>query len=775
MRKALRISLIVFLSLLIVGTGVLAIFINRIVGIDKNVQFDKEKLLLVNAEVMFYDNENNVASEKYNNKNTVSLSEVPQYVQEAFISIEDKNFYKHHGLNYKRMVKAMWNNMWHGAFVEGASTISQQLIKNTHLSSEKTIKRKMKEIMLTRKLEREFPKEDILEIYLNVIYFGEGAYGISDAASTYFNKKTSDLTLAEGAMLAGMIKAPSRYSPIYNPENCIERRNLVLREMLKDEVISQEMYDNAIAEELVLDMPEKKADDSLYYRACMAEAGEILDLSQKDIALSGMKIYTYLDKDKQSKLEEIVNDDNYYQENRNGNIADSLAIVVDNETYGIQAFAGRSPYNLINFNRQPGSAIKPILVYAPALDSGQINPESPILDEETDFDGYVPHNVGGFHGYVSASEAVALSLNVPAVKVLEEYGIDKAKAFAKRAGVRFDEKDTGLAIALGGFTQGITLQELVDTYLPYSNGGNYKKTSFIRKIVDNSGHVIYDNSQPPKQIMGEDSAYLMTDMLIDGVLTGTSKKLSTLPYQVAGKTGTVMVPNTNDNSDAVSVAYTTEHTMGVWLGNYSNDSEYNLINTNNGGTFATAMIRDMFKDMYQDEKPKDFEVPESVVEVNVDLNEISENHTLCIASDKTPERYKKKCYFAKRFLPETESKVYINLELPDFDVSINGDKADITFTAKRYLSYKVYRLEDGKEKLIGVVADVEGEQTVKDIGLSPNTRYKYYVEIISSEKTVRTDYVTILTDYQEKKYEKIIDQQIENNSSNSSNWFFMSR
>jgi len=775
MNKTLRIIFIVFLSLLILGTAGVAIFIGNIMSVSNKVEFDKNRLLLVNADVLFYDNENNIASENYSNKNTVALTEIPLYVQEAFISIEDKNFYEHHGLNYKRMIAAMWNNIKSRDFVEGASTISQQLIKNTHLSSEKTISRKVEEILLTRRLEKEFTKEDILETYLNVIYFGEGSYGIADASLTYFDKSPSDLTLAEGAMLAGMIKAPARYSPVYNSEKCFNRRNLVLKEMLKDGAITHGMYDEAVGQGIELNLSDTKKRESLYYRACLQEASNILGLSEKEIALSGIKLYTYLDADKQETLENLIKNDNYYEENRYGNISDSLAIIVNNKTYGIEAFAGKSDYNLTNFNRQPGSAIKPILVYAPALESGQIAPSTQILDEETDFDGYIPHNVGGFHGYVSASEAVALSLNIPTVKVFQEVGIDKAKSFAERAGVRFSDKDNGLALALGGFTDGISLKELVGTYLPFSTLGYYRKTSFIRQIVDNNGLIIYDNSKPSTQIMGDDSAFLMTQMLIDGVKTGTSKKLVNLPYQVAGKTGTVVIPGTNDNSDAISVAYTTEHTMGVWMRNYSNDSEHELDHNNNGGTYATAMIRDAFKYIYSENYPANFDIPDSVIKRNIDVNELEENHNVCLENNTTAERYVKPEYFAKRYLPAEENTLYNDLSLKDFDVVVHGNQAEITFTPKRYLTYKVYRLDNSNERLVGVFTEKDNEVICEDNNLKANTRYRYYVEISSNQKTARTDYITILTDYECKKYEDIIESQQNNDIiQDSTNWIFMS-
>ncbi len=771
MKKTLQIVLIIFFVGVIIITATTAVLINNIMGINKELSFDKDRLLLVNANIAYYDSQNNLVDDAVSTKQIIKIEDVPQYVLDAFISIEDKSFYNHKGINYKRIVKAMMNNMRQGKFVEGASTISQQLIKNTYLSPEKTIKRKVKEILLTKKLEKEFTKKDILETYLNVIYFGESSYGIADASLNYFNKDITDLTLSESALLAGIIKSPGTYSPIYNQEKSIMRRNLVLKEMLRDEKISQGMYDEAITEPIILSTERREESPAtLYYKACLKEASEILQLSAKDLALSGVKIYTHLDINKQNKLYEIINNDDYYEKNSYDNVADSLSIIINNKTAGVEAYAGRSPYNLTSFNRQPGSAIKPILVYAPALDNGSIHPISQILDEKVNIDGYSPNNVGGFHGYVSVEEAIASSLNVPAVKVLHEYGIENAKQFATRAGVNFHEKDTGLAVALGGFTNGITLKELTNTFSTFANNGQYKKASFVRKIVDSSGKVLYENNKSSHSIMGEDTAYLMTNLLIEGVRTGTSRRLKDLPYQVAGKTGTVVVPGKNDNSDAVSIAYTTEHIMGAWLGNYSNDEKHNLTSKNNGGTYVTQMIHDMFTEIYKDKQPSNFLQPTSVEEIRLDADALEKDHIIVRASDDMPDRYTQTELFASRYKPDKVSSNYEMLSVDNFDVYIKRDNsAEISFDAKRFFTYKILRQMGSQESVVSVIADVEGAQLVTDVNLSADTKYNYFIEISNSKNTKRSDYISVLTNSSNKKFEDILQQHI---SSNDSSWLF---
>ena len=294
MKKAIKITLIVLLTLLIVGSLLLIIFINNIMGIS-SVKFDKEKLISSSYQTVVYNIDDNEIENTVESKKVVSIDEMPQDLINAFVSIEDKKFFEHNGLNYKRIAKAMFNNLKSFSFVEGASTISQQLIKNTHLSNEKTIKRKIKEMLLTKKLEKEFTKKDILETYLNIIYFGENSYGVERASNTYFNKSVNELSLSECATLAGIIKSPLKYSPVYNYENCVNRRNLVLKEMLKDNKITDTQFTEAVNEDLVIQKPENnnRSINNVYVNATLLEAQKLLNFSESELRLSNYKIYTY--------------------------------------------------------------------------------------------------------------------------------------------------------------------------------------------------------------------------------------------------------------------------------------------------------------------------------------------------------------------------------------------------------------------------------------------------------------------------------------------------
>lgn len=769
MKKAVKIGIIITLILFILGSLFFIIFINDIMGIS-SVKFDKEKLIAVNQEIVVYNDDNIELKNTISNKSIVKIEDVPNHVVNAFISIEDKDFFKHNGLNYKRIAKAMFNNLKSFSFKEGASTISQQLIKNTHLTNEKTIKRKVKEMLLTKKLEKEFSKKDILETYLNVIYFGENSYGIERAALTYFGKETKDLTLWEGATLAGIIKSPYTYSPVYNPKNCLKRRNLVLSEMLRDKKISQAQYDEAVNMPLeIVDRKQEQGVNNLYVKACINEAEQILNLSEKDIMLSGIKIYSYLDDEVQKQLYDIANNENNYHTNSYGNTNDSLLIMIDNETYAVLGYAGKSDYDLTNFVRQPGSTIKPILVYAPALEKGLVSPDTLILDEEINYGGYSPKNVGGkYYGYVSVKESICDSLNVPAVKTLDYVGIENAKQFAKKAGIKFDENDNGLALALGGFTNGVTLKELTNSFLPFVNDGNFSKANFVRKIVDVNGKTLYEHKPKEEKIMGEDTAYLMTNMLKEACKTGTSMKLKNLDFDVAGKTGTVAITGTNNNTDAYSVAYTTKHTMGVWIGNYSNATKYVLEGKNNGGTYATNMIKMCFEELYANNKPENFKQPNSVKEVEIDLKEYENNHVIKLASSNCPDRYKIKTLVSKRFEPKETSELFENLSVENFDVKIENGKVLICFDAEDYLKYEIMRVENGKTKSLKKYSNKKGKIEYYDFNIKENSTYNYYIKIstINESASSVSETLTIITDKNEQNFDKFL------NYNDNVSWLF---
>ncbi len=728
MKRFLKYSIIFILIMIIFAS----VFFTLFFALDTtSFAFDRNKVFANSGNLVIVNEVGTVLNENTNNDFT-TLADINLYTVNAFISIEDKDFFNHKGVNYKRMIKAGYNNIINGSIKEGASTISQQLIKNTHLSHERTFKRKLQEIKLAKEMEKKLSKKEIFEGYLNAIYFGENAYGIADASRIYFNKTPKELTLAESATLAGLIKAPATYSPIKNKVNCLKRRNLVLKEMLSDGKITNQEYEKAKDSDIEVTFTKiatKDKNKNLYNKAVVDEACKLLNLSKEELYLGNYKITTYQNENIQKSLNDKLSNKNYFVKNKNGFESDGLAIVMDNKTGGVVAFAGKSDYIMKSeFNRQPGSAIKPILVFAPALENGAISPSTQILDDKINIDGYSPHNVGGGHaGYVSVRESVSKSLNIPSVKIMQKIGIDNAKEFAKNSGINFDKKDKGYAIALGGFTEGISLKSLTNSYLPFANGGNFQESLFIKEIKNASGITIFKNNQLKHKIMGDDTAYLMTDLLIDGVKNGTSRKLASLPYAVAGKTGTVAVKGTNYNTDAISIAYTTNHTMGVWLGNYSMDDKKSLEGSNNGGTFATAIIKDCFIDIYKNEKPDCFIMPSSVEYVEIDNKLLNSTHEIALCSSSTPERYKVKELFSKRYLPSIVSTIFENYKLEDFSVSYLNNMLNISFLAEDFITYDIY-INDGQERKLKRIEGTTGEINYNERLNQTNEKAQIYIK-----------------------------------------------
>ncbi|MBQ8446781.1 MAG: transglycosylase domain-containing protein, partial [Clostridia bacterium] len=375
------------------------------VAVTKNIAIDPQKLMLNEKSIVVYDQNGEPIKgvSALSRAQTVTIAEIPQHVKDAFICTEDKRFYKHGGFDTLRFGRAVLNNLKAGSFKEGASTISQQLIKNTHLTQEKTVKRKLQEWKLTRQLEKRYTKDEILEKYLNTIYFGHNCFGIVSAADFYFQKSPRELSLADSAILAGLVKSPNYYSPFKNPERCQKRKNSVLNLMQKNGKITEIQQKAAQNEPLPLLNPLQKNTGFLHF-----VFDELTDISEKyDFTVGGhVEIETCLDPKLQCELEELAT---------SVTETDKIIMVLDNERHLFKACVS----SVGNIKRLPGSLIKPLLIYAPALEENVLAPATPILDEKINYHGYSPENYGGiYHGYVSMREAVEKSLNVPAVKCL---------------------------------------------------------------------------------------------------------------------------------------------------------------------------------------------------------------------------------------------------------------------------------------------------------------------------------------------------------------------
>ena len=547
---------------------------------DDYVPFDQTKLQLQRTNVKIldlYGNEIDDACEVASFK-SADISTLNEYTANAFVSIEDKRFYKHNGLDVRRIVGAIVSNIKSMSFKEGASTITQQLIKNTHLTSGKTLKRKINEMLLAHKLEKTLDKKQILETYLNTIYFGRNAYGIEKASAVYFDKSAKDLTLAESATLAGMIKAPSTYSPDVHMGKCIERRNLVLKTMLENGFIEEKAYEEAKNEKLTL--ANKTVGSMGYVQNTLAQAAELLRISEKQLLTSNYVIRTYYEPNKQNALKEAT-----AKSGKTAN-ANMTAAFVDNKTLGVAACIGNARQR-----RQVGSTVKPFAVYAPAFDKLKLTENSLILDEKTNFSGYMPKNFDDkYHGWTTVKAALTQSYNVPAVKILNSVGLDSACEYMKEMGIKTATNEQNLSMALGNINGGINCAELTQAYATLANDGNCGQISFIKEISLDK-NVVYKHVPKYKKVFSAQAAQAVTDCLRSAVESGTAHNLSSCNVVVAAKTGTV--GTSQGNTDALVCGYTKNGTFTVWL--YSDEM---LPNDFTGGTLPTQMASDFLNAVY---------------------------------------------------------------------------------------------------------------------------------------------------------------------------------
>ena len=614
--------------------------------VTANTNLDNTKLQPTHNKIIILDDQGNeINSHSGYNDSTL----IPTHTLNAFIAKEDKRFYKHNGIDIIRIFGALKNNIRAKSSVEGGSTITQQLIKNTHLSQEKTISRKLKEIKLAQELEQNYSKDEILDTYLNSIYFGNNLFGIRSASSFYFDKKVENLSIAESAILSGLISAPSVYNPISNLNLSKQKAKMVINLMTEQGYISALEQQSAIQELNNLTISKKTNIGALYLSFATHEALEILGLETMP-QNSQIVIKTYLNHNLQSCMENTLKTAVYKAKDLSGITSGIAGAVLDNSTGGIVAFCGDSKYNLLELKRQPASTIKPILVYGPAIENNLISPASFILDEPINIDGYAPQNATKqFKGWTTIRDNIVRSTNIPAIKILNQTGINKSKEFASRLGIQFDQDDDNLALALGGFKYGVTVKDMATSYMALARGGNYIDSTFIKEIIIN-GNICYKHTPHGTQVMKDSTAYLLTDMLKSVATYGTGRNIQGLNIPIASKTGTNAIDGINH--DGWNISYTTEHTAICWTGNLGPVADHSSTQFN-GSLYTTYFVKDIFKNLYSTHKPLDFTMPTTTQRIKLDKN-LYDNHQLYLAdeysSDYTTE------VFATDNLPPKKSR-----------------------------------------------------------------------------------------------------------------------
>lgn len=553
-------------------------------------------------------------------RDLVSLDQISDDTEHALVASEDKDFYKHSGFDIFGIVRALYSNLVAQQITGGGSTLTQQLAKNTLLTERQTILRKYQELFLAVAIEQRYSKDEILTMYLNSVFYGENSFGIEEASKSYFNKKPSDLNLAESAMIIGVLPAPSAYSPISgDPALAKERQTTVLSRMVRNDYITEEQKTAALATELAYANPDSGIDNEAPHFTEMVLNELYKKYGEEQVTRSGYQVTTTLDLGLQESANAAV-ESNIRYINANGGSNASL-VAIDPKTGGIVALVGSADYNNEQFGkvnmattaRQPGSSFKPIY-YAEALANGKITPTTVLEDKRTDFGGYAPQNADKrFRGNVTVRQALDWSLNVPAVKVMQQVGVEGTISAAKKLGISTLGKSSeyGLSLALGSAE--VPLTEMTGAYSAYANQGDRYERASIKSIKNKYDQTIFTQKKQSTKGISSEGAYMLSNILSDNQtrssifgsslnVTGTDGRTKT----VAVKTGT-----TDDSRDAWTIGYTSDIAVGVWVGN--ND---NAAMANGGAGMAGPIWRNMMKQAIGTSTPS-FAQPSGVVKATV--------------------------------------------------------------------------------------------------------------------------------------------------------------
>lgn len=622
-----KILVIFFIAVTFAFIGVMAGAIYGYISTATPITADELKLSKFTTIV--YDCKGNEIAHlsKDENRIWIDYDEIPTNLVDAFISIEDERFYKHPGIDFKRIAGAVITLFKPGADTYGASTITQQLIKNLTGEKEYSLKRKVQEQWRALQLETKLEKWEILQLYLNLIYLGRGTHGIQAAAKEYFDKDVRDLNLAECACIAGITQSPATYDPFVHPEKNKARQEIVLQKMFSLGYITKEEYEEA--KNYKLNFKRGKISNiskhSYFVDQIIEDVVKDLvsknnlsrEISLKTLYNNGLRIYTTQDPDIQKCIDEVFKDKKYFPKLEGGSDSPQGAMVVmdpyTGEVKGIVGGAGEKSADLV-LNRatstlatkRPGSSIKPIAVYAPAIEAGVVTPASVIDDIPTYIGNYHPENYDKtYRGLTSIRDAIVSSINVVAVKTWLKLGADNSVNFLKNLGITtLTRDDRYAAMALGGLTNGVTVHEMTAAYAAFANKGIYTKPLTYTKVVDRNGKTILENKPERRIVMSEVTAYLMTNMLRDVVRldwgTGAGARLQGNKMPVAGKTGT-----TDDNWDKWFVGFTPYYAAGV---RYGYDRGKPITDIGQAVTIWQAVMEKIHASL----QPRDFIVPQGI-------------------------------------------------------------------------------------------------------------------------------------------------------------------
>ena len=616
-----------FVSLLTVALGVAVIMVLALTGyllyffLGELPSVDTLKDYRPSIATRVYADNNELVDEFFlEDRKIIKVAELPNFVVQAFVAAEDSRFFEHRGIDVQSISRAFLKNLRAGRIIQGGSTITQQVAKSLYLSPEKRYIRKIKEAILAYKIDRYLTKEEILNLYLNHIYLGHGTYGVEAAAQGYFGKSARLLTLPEAAMLAGLPKAPSTYSPFSHFDRARQRQSYVLERMVEDGYITGADQERALNTPLTLRSVRPKEKIAPYFVEHIRRY--IVEKYGSDVLYrEGLEVYTTLNIEAQKAAREAVERGLRELEQRQGyetGLVQGALVSMDVKTGAIKALVGGREFSKSEFNRatqsrrQPGSAFKP-LIYTAAFDKG-LTPSSHFVDAPISFpdpsqpDGlWQPKNFDGkFTGPTTLRNAIVQSRNVITIKVLQDIGVDYAASYANVMGIS-SPLSRNLSLALG--SSGVTLLEMVRAYGVLANQGRRTTPYFITKIVDRTGHIFEENQPKVEQVIDPRIAFITAYIMQDVVESGTGRRVKSIGRPVAGKTGT-----TNDVRDAWFMGFTPSLITGVWVGF---DQERSLGYQEVGGRAAAPIWLYFMSQALAGQSIETFPVPEGIVFVKV--------------------------------------------------------------------------------------------------------------------------------------------------------------
>lgn len=573
---------IIFVLVAIVSTGSYLFYLAK----TANVKVLQSS---ISAQTVIYDKDNNEAGNLYGQKGTpVKIDQISKNIKNAVVATEDRTFYKNHGVNLKRFALAA---VTLGRF-GGGSTITQQLAKNAYLTQEQTIDRKAREFFLALEINKHYSKDEILDMYLNNSYFGNGVWGIQDAALKYFGVPASEVTVDEAASLAGMLKGPEIYNPLYEKgKYATDRRNTVLQNMVNAGYLEQSQADTFMKVDLQAQLQDNYQSKSSqykypsYYNAVISEAERKYGLTLQEIMNNGYKIYTGMDQNMQSGLQKTYSDPSFFPQASDGTYAQSASVAIDPKTGAVNALVGNvntegsnsfTDYNYATMSkRSPGSVIKPLIVYAPAIEAGW-SIDKTVDDSPADYNGWKPTDFDNqWRGQIPMYAALANSYNIPAINTYQAIGPKVGNALGREFGLDLSSKNDVLPTALGAGVETNPWQ-IAQAYQVFANGGVMNDAHLITKIENAAGQVVKTAKVTKKRVISKDTADKMTQMMLGTYTNGSAWKASPKSYTLAGKTGT------NEDQDQWVVGYTPDVVMALWVG-YA-DGKYKLTGSSEGQT-----------------------------------------------------------------------------------------------------------------------------------------------------------------------------------------------